>query len=129
VSTWKPDPRWVKVPAVHSGNRGALYASVAHRAWFAAFEAFVQGRRQSPPVMNPRECRFGVWLESERLGGQGDSPEFHSIDMLHQRFHEVAGKMLQSQSKENFSEESEGLGALREIYKDLTQQLGAYPHQ
>jgi diguanylate cyclase (GGDEF)-like protein len=55
VSVWKPDPSWAKVPLVHSGNRAVQYASVAHRAWFAAFEAFALGRRHAPPSMNPRE--------------------------------------------------------------------------
>ena len=127
VSEWKPDARWIQVPAVHSGNRAMLYATVAHRAWFAAFEAFVQGRRQAPPVMNPRECRFGLWLESERLAGRSGSTGFHSIDMLHQRFHEVAGEILQSPPHENGAEESGGLAALRRLYKDLTLQLAAYP--
>jgi hypothetical protein len=127
VSTWKPDPRWIQVPAVHSGNRAVLYASVAHRAWFAAFESFIQGRRPSPPIMNPRECRFGSWLESERQAGRTNAPGFHSLDLLHQRFHEVASEILQSQSEESGAEESRGLVELRGLYKDLATHLEAYP--
>jgi EAL domain-containing protein (putative c-di-GMP-specific phosphodiesterase class I) len=127
VSAWKPDVRWIEAPAVHSGNRAVLYAGVAHRAWFAAFEAFIQGRRQSPPVMNPHECRFGLWLESEREAGRSGSPGFYSIDILHRRFHELASEILQTPFEESGAEGTGGLVALRGLHKDLTQHLAAYP--
>jgi hypothetical protein len=126
VSVWKPDPRWAGVPLVHSGNRALLYASVAHRAWFAAFEAFAQGRRHAPPTMNPQECRFGMWLESERQAGRSASPGFKAVDEIHQAFHALASEILAAQTR---SENAEGLGRLSDLQgmcDDLVAHLETY---
>ncbi len=126
VSVWKPDPGWADVPMVHSGNRALLYASVAHRAWFAAFEAFAHGKRHAPPAMNPRECRFGMWLESERQAGRGTSPDFKSVDEIHQAFHKLATEILAAQLQGRKAEGLGGLGGLQGMCADLVRHLETY---
>jgi EAL domain-containing protein (putative c-di-GMP-specific phosphodiesterase class I) len=126
VSAWKPDPRWAQVPLVHSGNRALLYASVAHRAWFAAFEAFAHGKHHAPPAMNPRECRFGMWLESERQAGRGTSPCFIAVDESHLAFHEVAGEILIAQLQGRNAEGLGRLDALQGMCADLVKHLETY---
>ena len=64
VTNWKPDARWSTAPSIHSGNRLLLYACVEHRAWLAAFEGYLMGKRHAPPAMDRQQCRFGKWLES-----------------------------------------------------------------
>jgi diguanylate cyclase (GGDEF)-like protein/PAS domain S-box-containing protein len=126
VSVWKPDPRWAQVPLIHSGNRGLLYAGVAHRAWFAAFEAFAQGRRHAPPMMNPRECRFGTWLESERQAGRGASPGFMKVDEIHRAFHELAGEILTAQLQGRKTEGLGRLASLQGMCANLLEHLESY---
>ncbi|MBV5350050.1 EAL domain-containing protein, partial [bacterium] len=36
AATWRPDPAWVDLPAVHRENLPALVATVKHRAWIIA---------------------------------------------------------------------------------------------
>ena len=126
VSVWKPDPSWAKVPLVHSGNRAVQYASVAHRAWFAAFEAFALGRRHAPPSMNPRECRFRTWLESERQAGRGTSPGFMEVDEIHEAFHELAGEILTAEIQGRDAEGRGRLSALQGMCANLVEHLDTY---
>ena len=126
VSVWKPDPSWAKVPLVHSGNRAVQYASVAHRAWFAAFEAFALGRRHAPPSMNPRECRFRTWLESERQAGRGTSPGFMEVDEIHEAFHELAGEILTAEIQGRDAEGRGRLSALQGMCANLVEHLATY---
>ena len=54
VAAWLPDPRWADVPLVNADNRAVLHASVEHRAWLAAFEACLEGRRADPAAARSR---------------------------------------------------------------------------
>jgi diguanylate cyclase (GGDEF)-like protein/PAS domain S-box-containing protein len=123
AATWRPDPRWAEVPLVHSGNRALLYASVEHRAWVAAFEAFLQGKRHGPPVLDQRQCRFGAWLDTEGQAGRGQHPAYRSVDAIHRQFHQLAAAIVASQAQ---GRNSEGLGRLGELHilgDELQEQL------
>jgi diguanylate cyclase (GGDEF)-like protein/PAS domain S-box-containing protein len=129
VSVWRPDPRWAEVPTIHSGNRALLYASVEHRAWVAAFESFLQGRRQAPPVLDGRRCRLGIWLDAEQQAGRDKEPACQSVRDVHRQFHELAAAILSSLSA---GKTSDGLGQLGELHSmrdDLLKQLDALRRQ
>lgn len=113
VRNWKPDPSWSKAPLVHSGNRALLYACVEHRAWMAAFEAYLMGKRHTPPVIDERQCRFGKWLESERNAGRGDEPGCKVVSDTHEKFHEIAADILRTQTQ---GRNAEGLAKLSELH-------------
>jgi diguanylate cyclase (GGDEF)-like protein/PAS domain S-box-containing protein len=123
VSGWRPDPRWAEVPPVHAGNRALLYACVEHRAWIAAFESFLQGKRHAPPALDIRHCRFGMWLDAEGLAGRGDQPASRSVGTAHRHFHELAVEIFTAQAE---GRNSEGLGRLGELHglcDELLEQL------
>ena len=90
VSAWLPDPSWANVPPVNADNRAVLHASVEHRAWLAAFEACLEGRRADPPPLDPDQCRVGAWLKTERQSARGKLPAFQAIETLHRQFHDLA---------------------------------------
>lgn len=113
VTNWRPDARWSTAPSIHSGNRLLLYACVEHRAWLAAFEAFLMGKRHAPPAMDRQQCRFGKWLEIEKRAGRGNEPGYSEIDIAHEEFHTLAGEILQSQMK---GRNSKGLARLSELH-------------
>ncbi len=115
VAKWKPDPRWSTAPMVHSGNRALLYACVEHRAWLAAFESYLMGKRHAPPIMDQHLCRFGKWLEMERQAGRGDGPGCRAVQMAHERFHEMATEILRAQAQSKSSSSFTNLAALHEI--------------
>jgi diguanylate cyclase (GGDEF)-like protein/PAS domain S-box-containing protein len=123
LAGWRPDPRWAEVPAVHSGNRALLYASVEHRAWIAAFESFLQGKRHAPPALDIRRCRFGMWLDAEGQAGRGEQPACRSVETAHRQFHELAAEIFTAQAQ---GRNSQGLGRLGELHglcDELLEQL------
>ena len=65
---WRSDPRWARVKPLNIASREMLFASVEHRAWVAALEAYLQGKRNSPPSLDINQCRFSAWLKEEALG-------------------------------------------------------------
>lgn len=114
ASTWRPDPRWERVPPVHAGNRALLYACVEHRAWVSGLEAYLMGKHHAPPVLDLRHCRFGKWLEEEDLAGRGDGHASRAVRASHQRFHKVAAEILVGHAD---GRGSDGAGRLSELHK------------
>jgi EAL domain-containing protein (putative c-di-GMP-specific phosphodiesterase class I) len=123
ISSWRPDPRWADVPPVHSGNRTLLYACVEHRAWIAAFDAFLQGNRHSPPELDQRQCRFGAWLDTESQAGRGQQAAYRSADTIHRQFHALASEIVTAQALGRSSEGIGRLGELHSIGDDLHERL------
>lgn len=112
AGSWKPDPVWTTTFPVGPGKRLLLQAVVAHRAWAAALEAFLQGDRPLPPPSDPRRCRFGVWLERERLRPAGTSPAFYTIDQLHRQAHHLADRLSDDPSRVLSAD-----GRIREVHR------------
>ena len=123
IERWCPDPRWVHSPPVHSGNRTLLFACVEHRAWLGAFEAYLQGKRHAPPPLDPAACRFGSWLEGERLAGRIDPDAFGAIESLHEQLHALATEILASQANGHNSNGLARLGALHGLGQEFVEQL------
>jgi len=123
LSAWRPDPHWANVPKIHSGNRALLYACVEHGAWLAAFEAFLQGKRHSPPPLDQHQCRFGVWLETETQAGRGQQSAYRLVDTVHRQFHKLASSIVAEQSGVRSTEDVERMGELQRLGDDLLQQL------
>ena len=128
VASWRPDPRWAEVPPVHSGNRTLLYACVEHRAWIAAFDAFLQGKRHGPPALDQRQCRFGAWIDTESQAGRGQHPAYQTADATHRKFHALAAEIVAAQA---LGRNSEGIGRLGELHslgEELLEQLDTLMH-
>lgn len=89
-AAWLPDPTWVNVASVTPRKRTLVHAAVAHRAWVAGMESFLLGGRRSPPTLDPHRCRFGRWLDSERVNPLAAAPAFQRADQLHQQIHALA---------------------------------------
>ncbi|MGC1463818.1 MAG: PAS domain S-box protein [Terracidiphilus sp.] len=123
VAAWRPDLRWAEVPPVHSGNRTLLYAFVEHRAWIAAFDSFLQGRRHTPPALDQCQCRFGAWLDAEGQAGRGQQLAYRSVDTTHRQFHTLAGAIVASQAQGSSAEGIGRLGELHRLGEDLLGQL------
>jgi hypothetical protein len=81
---------WVNVASVAPRKRSLMHAAVAHRAWVAGLEGFLQGTRRAPPTLDPHRCRLGRWLDSERDHPMGSSAAFRRIEELHQEMHAFA---------------------------------------
>jgi diguanylate cyclase (GGDEF)-like protein/PAS domain S-box-containing protein len=113
AATWKPDPAWVDLPAVHPENLPALVASVKHRAWIMAFEAFLTGLRVTPPPLDHRQCCFGIWLDAEGKARHGAQPVFKAIKQVHYQMHELATGMMELHTA---GRNPEALAKVAELY-------------
>jgi hypothetical protein len=93
------------------------------RAWIAAFDAFLQGRRPAPPEMDCHQCRFGAWVDAEILAGHGAHPVFQAIDAGHRRIHGLADWILSSLAQGRKAEGLASLGELHALCNNLLEKL------
>ena len=97
AARWRSDPRWAAAPPLNARNRSLLFACVEHRAWLAAIEAYLKGKRRSAPSLDPGECRFNTWLDAEIIAGRNHSPACQAIQVLHGQLHSLAADILATQ--------------------------------
>jgi diguanylate cyclase (GGDEF)-like protein/PAS domain S-box-containing protein len=112
AATWRADPRWVEVPAVHANNRAVLFAMVEHRAWYGHFLAYLQGTRPSPPSLDADPCSLSAWLDVQRLSPGGLSSSLVAIETIHQQLHALAAEIYNAHAS---GRKQDGLGLLRQL--------------
>jgi diguanylate cyclase (GGDEF)-like protein/PAS domain S-box-containing protein len=125
---WHSDPRWANVRPMNSSNRHVLYAGVEHRAWIAAFESFLQGKRNAPPPLDSHQCHFGVWLDKEGRESIGLTPTLESLQRLHRQIHEFASHIFSALAHDRTAALAE-LPALHDLRDQLLHELEAYGNQ
>ena len=123
ASAWHPPLEWVNVSAVDPADRALLYAGVEHKAWITGIGDFLEGRRTTPPIEGPRQCRLAAWLQSQASTGYGRRPGISEVDVLHQRAHLLAEKILAMPDEERASAALAGLSELRSIRDALLKKL------
>ena len=111
-AAWRTDPSWGGLPAVSRDDFPLLFASIEHRAWIAAVEAFLKGESEFPPPMDRHRCRFGMWLDAKRLARSGTQPAFEAIEALHRQVHVLGAELLELQARGRNSEALARLGEL-----------------
>jgi diguanylate cyclase (GGDEF)-like protein/PAS domain S-box-containing protein len=116
---WKPDPRWSDVPALSRDELPLLYAGVEHRAWIVGLEAYFKGARKSPPPLDHQACRFGVWLNTERLGSRGRQAEFVSLEAHHRQVHKLAAELVALHTAYKTEDVMKRLPELHQLRADL----------
>ena len=124
-ATWRPDPAWINCRQVSRDDMRLLFASVEHRAWIAAIEAFLRGEREIPPQLDHHQCNFGRWLDTERLGHRGAQPVFQSIEQLHLQVHALAAEFCELQARGRNPEALARLGELHRLRDPLLEQMKA----
>jgi diguanylate cyclase (GGDEF)-like protein/PAS domain S-box-containing protein len=113
AAQWLPDPRWAQVKPLSSANRQLLYAGVEHRAWIAAFEAYLQGKRITPPALDSPQCRFGAWLAAEAHALASFPPALQTINLTHRQIHELAREIFIAHTQDP----SRGLSRLPDLHE------------
>jgi len=124
VLTWRPDPAWSRLCAVNRDDLPLLFAGVEHRAWIAAFEAFLKGKRISLPP-DHHQCSFGAWLKTEGRLRHGKKPAFNSIKSLHSKLHQLADELLELWTAGQSPAAEARLGEIHCLWTDLHEQLNA----
>jgi len=126
AATWKPDPRWATALSLGLDDRPLLYASVEHRAWFAAIEAFLKDESNLEPKLTRHQCRFGAWLDTEVQAGRATHSSFQAIAALHYRIHAVAAGILKFKTSGKDAEGIARLGELHELLDKLLELLQSF---
>jgi len=124
AAAWKPNAAWSHLPTVNRDDLPLLFASVEHRAWIVAIEAFLKGEREALPVVH-HECRFGTWLETEGHAHHGAQPSFPVIESLHRQVHEMANELCALKARGQKPQALARLGELRGLRDALLAQLQA----
>ena len=125
VHTWQPDPRWARTRTLGAHELPVLYAGIEHRAWVAAVDACVQGRRQSPPEMGHDRCRFSEWLAMEAAEDETAREALGAVDLLHRRVHSLAADVLGLSAARRDAEALALADELHELRDALLTQLDA----
>jgi hypothetical protein len=121
VATWQPDPAWRNSSLLDRDNLSVLHAAVEHRAWVAAIESYIKGERDVPPPLDPRQCRFGMWLKTEQHSTQS---AFEIIEPLHRQIHTRATELCELQSQGLSVEALSKLDEVHGLRDALLEQLG-----
>jgi diguanylate cyclase (GGDEF)-like protein/PAS domain S-box-containing protein len=125
AAAWRPDPAWINCRPVSRDYLRLLFASVEHRAWIAAIEAFLKGERGVPPLLNNHQCYFGKWLDAESLAHRGAQPAFQTIERLHRQVHALAAELCELHARCQNPEALARLGELHGLRDTLLEQTKA----
>ncbi|MCX7111935.1 MAG: PAS domain S-box protein, partial [Proteobacteria bacterium] len=125
AARWRPASAWVDLLAVSRDDLPLLFAGTEHRAWIAAVESHLKGGRETPPPLDPRQCRFGKWLDAGGLARHGARQAFQGIDPLHRQVHALAAGLVGLQSQGRGPEARAMLGELHGMRDALLGQLQA----
>jgi len=120
VTTWQPAPAWRNLSLLGRDNLSVLHAAVDHRAWVTAIEDYIKGERDVAPPLDPRQCRFGMWLNAENPATQ---PAFEIIEPLHRQIHMQAAELCELQMRGQNLEALSKLGELHSLRDALLEQL------
>ncbi|MQM39130.1 Inosine-5'-monophosphate dehydrogenase [wastewater metagenome] len=121
---WRPYPRWSGQETVPQEMLPLHLAGIEHRLWMQALEGFLDGCRAVPPAMDHRECRFGQWLDRERVRRGAEAGALDELDRRHRRVHRFARAMLTVHERGDSSRARQGLSRLKVLGDRLLACLG-----
>ena len=119
---WHPDPAWLNRAPVSREELPVLFACTEHRAWVAAIEAHLGGKRDAPPL-NPHHCNFGEWIDTQGWVGHGKSPIFNVVERLHVIAHDLAIQLCELHASGYTNEALSRLGELHAARDSVLEHL------
>ncbi|MCX7168681.1 MAG: EAL domain-containing protein [Rhodocyclales bacterium] len=101
MSTWRPDAAWTAKSGgtVNRGDLAVVFAEVEHRHWVRNMELFLAGERDSPLSLDPHQCRFGRWLDTDSQARYGHHPAFSPMIAAHERVHALGRELVDMHSQ------------------------------
>ena len=124
-ANWRLDAAWINRPQVSRDDLPLLFAGVEHGAWIAAIGALLRGEREIPPSLEPHQCHFGRWLNTESRVRHSAQPALQDIERSHQRVHVLAAAVHELQARGRNAEAVAGLGELHSLHDTLLEQMKA----
>ena len=124
AASWRPDPVWRELRAVHRDDLPVIIARVEHRAWVRAVEEYFRDERERPPPLDHRRCNLGRWLDSEARQRFGATAPFLAIEPLHREVHALVRDMCKLRADGAKERALAGLGELHGLRDRLLEELG-----
>jgi hypothetical protein len=96
IATWRPDPAWTARSggSVSRDDLAVVFAEVEHRHWVRTMEMFLAGERDKPESLDPHECRFGRWLDTDSQARYGNHPGLAPVIAMHERVHLLGRELV-----------------------------------
>ena len=110
---WRPDPSWAELTITSRDDLPLLFAGAEHRAWIRDTEAWIRAERVTPPSITAQNCRFGIWLDAENLGGRSKLPAARDIESTHQQLHDLINDLCNLHAR---GHSHEAIGKLERLY-------------
>jgi EAL domain-containing protein (putative c-di-GMP-specific phosphodiesterase class I) len=123
IDQWRPERSWTNLTSVKRDDLPLLFASVEHRAWIKAIEAYMLGEREVPPTMDYRVSHFGHWLESEESTHLNDQPSFTAARDSFKAAYLLAGELCHLQARGEKTGAQEKLQSLRMARDEFLHQV------
>ena len=75
------------------------------------------------PIIDFRQCNFGIWLQNKGLPLYGHIPEMQQLDQVHRNIHDYAKKLVNLKKAGQVEDALAGISRLEEIAVQITQLL------
>jgi hypothetical protein len=75
------------------------------------------------PIVDYRQCNFGIWIEDKGLPLYGHIPEMQQLDQVHRAIHDWAINLVNLKKKGQEEEAIAGIPVLEEIAAQITKLL------
>jgi hypothetical protein len=89
-------------------------------------EAFLRGKRHTPPSLDPERCRLGVWLDAESLAVRAASPACQAIQTIHRQLHALTAEILASLADDLKADRLARLDEIHVLRDELLAQLKTF---
>lgn len=123
IAQWRPDPLWTAARPLNPTDWPILSAEVELRSWNLAFAQFIKGERPSVPELDAADCRFGIWLNSEKYGLRGQMPRFRSVEALHLHAHTLAARAVECKMGGKAEQAAELLAQTLDVRRQIISQM------
>jgi hypothetical protein len=83
------------VPAKRSRDITLRTAIESHRKWVEDVVGYLHAPEGSaPPVLDSRQCRFGLWYHGTGMIRYGNLAAFAEIEPVHEKIHDLARELV-----------------------------------
>jgi diguanylate cyclase (GGDEF)-like protein len=131
ISSWHAPLTWTHTNPLQPQDVPTLLAEIDHRAWLKSLWQHTEhpdhSEHASPPINDPRLCRFGHWLNKAATRKRlGQLPGFAPLEAMHDHIHTEAQRLmaLAQPSPEDWAtlsaKSEQMLALLRELRQSLT---------
>ena len=120
-ASWKPNSIWSEF--ISGQEDFHINSEVDHQHWIIALQDYLNGKKNTPPPMDPDKCHIGHWLKEEGFKHYRFHPQFKDLVETHKHMHFIGRKLIDLYKNKNYSEVKCLKVELLEIYNSRIKKL------